>query len=314
MSSELLSVGIDFGGTSVKIGVVDGSDVIAQAPPLSTTDFHGASPLIDAMAESIAALRTTHPGIAAVGVGMPGFVDFAQGLVHNLTNVPGWQQISLREELQSRCNLPCQVENDANSMAYAEWKLGAAKGRNHVVALTLGTGVGGGFVVDGRLVRGARSAAGELGQTSIHYEGREGAYGNLGALEDYIGNNEIAADAQRAYAKKGEQRSIEECQPAALHEAAANGDPIAHSIWRGFAKKLSCALLNCCYLLNPEIIVIGGGVAKAGSFLFDPLEAHLRSQLAGPFKDSLHIVPAQFGNEAGMLGAARIALEEAGLT
>lgn len=313
MSSDLLSIGIDFGGTSVKIGVVNGAEVLTHAPPLATADYQGASSLIDAMADTIAQLRTTYPGIAAVGVGMPGFVDFAAGLVHNLTNVPGWLHIPLRDELQSRCKLPCQVENDANAMAYAEWKLGAAKGRKHIVALTLGTGVGGGFVVDGKLLRGARSAAGELGQTSIHYEGREGAYGNLGALEDYIGNNEIAAHAQQAYAKKGEHRSIEECQPAALFEAASNGDPIAHSIWRGFAKKLSCALLNCCYLFNPEIIVIGGGVAKAGSFLFDPLEAHLRSQLAGPFKDDLHIVPAQFGNEAGMLGAARLALEEAGL-
>ncbi len=313
MSSNPLGVGIDFGGTFVKVGVVDGDHVIAQAPPLATPEFDGAPPLIDAIAATISCLREKHPAIAAIGVGMPGFVDFEHGLVHGLTNVPGWEDIALRDELQQRCNLPTQVENDANAMAYAEWKLGAAVGCHHVIALTLGTGVGGGLIVNDRLVRGARSAAGELGQTSIDYRGRKGAYGNLGALENYIGNNEIAAEAQQAYAKLGEHHSIEDCQPAMLSKAAANGDPVALSIWRGFAEKLSCALLNCCYLLNPEIIVIGGGVAKAGAVLFGPLESHLRDQLGDVFNKHLRIVPARFGNEAGMLGSARIALEEAGL-
>lgn len=313
MSNTPLAIGIDFGGTSVKCGVVDGAEVIDTADRLATKDYADAQKLIDAMAETAQALRGRHPEIAAVGIGMPGFVDFSSGFVHNLSNVPGWQNVAMRDEFAKRCDLPCQVENDANAMTYAEWKLGAARGCNHVVALTLGTGVGGGIVSHGIFVRGAQSAAGELGQASIHYEGRRGAYGNLGALEDYIGNNELAAEAQFAYARTGVEKSLAQCQPAELATAARNGDAIAQRIWNDAAAKLASGLVDCCYLLNPEIIVIGGGVAMAGPLLFDPLQEALASQLSGPFKDHLAIVPAHFGNEAGMIGAARIALEEAGL-
>ena len=313
MSDHPLGIGIDFGGTSVKCGVVSGADVIASAERLETDDFPTAGSLIDAMAATVEALRSEHPGVAAVGIGMPGFVDFASGYVHNLSNVPGWNGVGLHEEFGERCDLPCQVENDANAMAYAEWKLGAAKGRNHVVALTLGTGVGGGIISHGVFIRGARSAAGELGQTSIHWEGRKGAYGNLGALEDYIGNNELAAEAQFAYARRRVEKTLAECQPAELAEAASAGDEIALAIWEDAARKLASGLLDCCYLLNPEIIVIGGGVSQAGNLLFDPLKEFLFSQLSGPFRDHLRIVPAHFGNEAGIIGAARLALEVAGV-
>jgi glucokinase len=152
-----------------------------------------------------------------------------------------------------------------------------------------------------------------LGQASIHYAGRRGTYGNLGALEDYIGNNELAAEAQFAYARTGVERTLAQCQPAQLAEAARSGDPIAIGLWDGAAHKLASVLVDCCYLLNPEVIVIGGGVAQAGELLFGPLQASLFSQLSGPFKDHLRVVPARFGNEAGMIGAARLALEEADL-
>ena len=246
MSTGALAIGIDFGGTSVKCGVVDGAEVIETADRLKTSDYADAPSMIDAMAATVDALRKRHPSIAAVGIGMPGFVDFESGLVHNLSNVPGWQNISLRDEFAGRCDLPCQVENDANAMTWAEWKLGAACGFNHVVALTLGTVVGGGIVSHGFFVRGARSAAGELGQASIHYEGRRGAYGNLGALEDYIGNNELAAEAQFAYARTGVEKSLAECQPAALAKAARDGDEIALRIWHDAAAKLASGLVDCC--------------------------------------------------------------------
>lgn len=313
MSDTPLAIGIDFGGTSIKFGVVEGAEVIATADRLATKDYEHSGNLIDAMAATVEELRTRHPAIAAVGIGMPGFVDFASGFIHNLSNVPGWQKIPLRDEFAKRCDLPCQVENDANAMTYAEWKLGAARGFTHVIALTLGTGVGGGIISHGFFIRGAQSAAGELGQTSIHYEGRRGAYGNLGALEDYIGNNELAAEAQFAYARTGVEKTLAQCQPVQIAKAAREGDEIALGIWNDAATKLASALVDCCYLLNPEIIVIGGGVAKAGSLLLDPLQESLASQLSGPFKDHLAVVPAHFANEAGMIGAARLALEEAGL-
>jgi glucokinase len=197
-------------------------------------------------------------------------------------------------------------------MAYAEWKRGAGRGVNHLVALTLGTGVGGGIIVDGRVVRGSNFAAGELGQTSIDYQGRVGAYGNRGSLEDYIGNQEIAAMAAESYRQAGVEKSLNDCEPAQLALSAAQGDQVALKIWDKIAEILATALMNCCWLLNPEAIIIGGGVAKAGPLLFDPLNQYLRDQLSGPFKDDLQILPARFGNEAGIIGAATLALEEAG--
>jgi glucokinase len=232
--------------------------------------------------------------------------------VHNLTNVKGWKRIYLKRELNELAKLPVTVENDANCMAYAEWKRGAGRGLHHLVAITLGTGVGGGLVVDGRMVRGANFVAGELGQTSIDYQGPDGAYGNRGSLEDYVGNQQITDMAFKAYTDAGKNMERSDCEPAHLTTLALKGDAIALAIWDRVAKKLSSALMNCCWLLNPEAIIIGGGVAKAGSLLFDPLEKHLSSQLSPAFKENLRLLPARFGNEAGIVGAATLALEEAG--
>lgn len=313
MTTSPLALGIDFGGTTIKMGVIDQNEIIDTAPPIATQDYDGPDALIEAMSRIIRDLRDRHPRIAAIGVGMPGFVNFEHGIVHNLTNVRGWVKIPLKQRLQEITQLPTVIENDANCMAYAEWKRGAGVGMKHLVAVTMGTGVGGGLIVNGQMVRGAQDGAGEIGQTSIDFAGRVGAYGNRGALEDYVGNNEIAADARNRYEQQGIYKNIADCSPAALAAAALGGCGIAAQVWDDIARKLATSLMNCCWLLNPEAIVIGGGVAKAGDLLFAPLKRYLDEQLSGPFKDHLRLIPARFGSEAGMVGAATLALEEAGL-
>lgn len=313
MSTNSLTIGIDFGGTSVKTGVVCGSEIIDSAPPIATQEFDGPDSLIATMVRTVEDLRVKHSGICAVGVGMPGFVHFEKGIVFNLTNVRGWQDIPLKDLLQEKLKLPVVADNDANCMAFAEWKLGAGRGFQHLVCASLGTGVGGGVIVNGQMVRGANYGAGEIGQTSIDFQGRRGHYGNLGALEDYIGNREIASDALSAYQAAGISKDIEDCSPAALAEAARHGDAIALTCWDRIARMLATSMMNACWLLNPEALIIGGGVARAGDLLFTPFREHLLKQLSGPFKDSLAILPAQFGHEAGTIGAAALALEEAAL-
>jgi glucokinase len=309
MPDSPLTIGIDFGGTSVKIAVVFQSHIIDYAPPIATQEFTGPDELIAAMIRVVEDLRARHPGIAAIGVGMPGFVDFDAGLVYNLTNVAGWTSIPLREILQQATGLPVVVENDANCMGFAEWKCGAGCGFQHVVFISLGTGVGGAIIANGQMIRGARHGAGEIGQTSIDYQGRPGHYGNLGALEDYVGNREITAMAHDAYLAAGIQKALDECSPAALAAAAHLGDPVALAQWDQIGRMLATAAMNCCWLLNPEAIVIGGGVARAGELLFKSFEANLLAQLSGPFKDHLRILPAAFGHEAGTIGAAALARE-----
>jgi len=311
MSDSSLGIGIDFGGTTVKIAVVDQSQIIDNAQPIATQDFESRDELIDAMVRAVDDLRARHGGVASVGVGMPGFVNYEKGMIYNLTNVANWEAVPLRQILEARLGLPVAVDNDANCMAFAEWHCGAGRGFQHVVFISLGTGVGGAIIANGQMIRGAHHGAGEIGQTSIDYQGRVGHYGNIGALEDYIGNSEITARAREAYAAAGVQKPLAECTPAALAAASNAGDRIALAQWDAVANMLATAVMNCCWLLNPEAIVIGGGVARAGELLFDPLRKSLLAQLSGPFKDGLVILPAAFGHEAGTIGAAALARDYA---
>ncbi|MES2659891.1 MAG: ROK family protein [Verrucomicrobiota bacterium] len=309
MSDSPLTIGIDFGGTTVKIAVVFQSHIIDSAPPIATQEFSNREELIDAMVRVVEDLRTRHPGIAAVGVGMPGFVNFEKGLIYHLTNVRDWESVPLKALLEDRIKLPVIVDNDANCMAIAEWKCGAGRGFKHVIFIAMGTGVGGAIIANGQMIRGAFHGAGEIGQTSIDYQGRPGHYGNLGALEEYVGNGEIAAKAREAYTDAGVAKSLGECSPAALAAAAHHGDPIAQAQWDDIGRLTATAIMNCCWLLNPEAIVLGGGVARAGELIFKPVKEHLFSQLSGPFKDHLMVLPATFGHEAGIIGAAALARE-----
>lgn len=304
-----LVIGVDFGGTSIKMGVVQGTEIIDHAPPIATQEFASAKDLIHAMERTINDLRQHHPKVAAVGIGLPGVVDFHKGIVADLTNVPGWYRVPIKSILSDAIQLPVVTDNDAHCMAYAEWKLGAARGCRDVICVTLGTGIGGGIIANGQIVRGASFGAGHIGQMSINLHGRTGAYGNKGALEDYIGNREMVLDARELY-HQNNQHQRADLTPATLAEAAHAGDPIAQQVWENFAEKLASALMSCVYLLNPEIIVLGGGVARAGDILFTPLNKHLLAQIPPQFSDTLSVVAAQFGSESGILGAAVLAAEE----
>lgn len=309
MSDSPLTIGIDFGGTTVKIAVVFQSHIIDSAPPIATQEFEDKDQLIDAMVRVVEDLRTRHPGVAAVGVGMPGFVNFEKGLVYNLTNVPGWENVPLKSLLESRIKLPVVVDNDANCMAYAEWRCGSGRGFQHVIFMAMGTGVGGAIIANGQMIRGAFHGAGEVGQTSIDYRGKRGHYGNFGAMEEYVGNGDIASRAREMYAAAGISKSLLECSPAALATAAHRGDAIAVAEWEFIGRIVATSAMNCCWLLNPEAIVIGGGVARASELLFNPIKKHLFEQLSGPFKDHLMVLSASFGHEAGIIGAAALARE-----
>jgi glucokinase len=304
-----VAVGVDFGGTSIKLGVCRGADLLELDAPIPTQGHDGAEALIRVIADRVARLREKFPAMVAVGVGVPGLVDFDEGSVHVLTNVPGWNGVPLKKILSGMTGLPTVVENDANAMAYAEWRHGAGQGLRNVVALTLGTGVGGGLILNNQLYRGRQFSAGEIGQMSIHYRGVDGHYGNHGALEKYIGNNQIAEHAVEVYARAGQVKSAEECTPRAIAEAAQAGDPLAREVWAEIAEWLGTALASVAWLLNPDAFVIGGGVAQAGALLFDPLEQRMKSMLSTVVWEGLQILPAKFSNDAGIIGNAALALD-----
>jgi glucokinase len=213
--------------------------------------------------------------------------------------------------LSEKTGLPSIIENDANAMAYAEWRFGAGRDRPNVICMTLGTGVGGGLILDGKLFRGSQLGAGEIGQMIIEPHGVPGHYGNFGALEKYVGNQQIGERAQEAYSAAGIARTPEELTPLFLETAALSGDEIAAKLWENIGFEIGIMLTNITWLLNPDRIVIGGGVAKAGRLLFDPIKRTIRERVSAVYYDQLEVVPAELGNDAGIIGSAALAIDAA---
>lgn len=313
MSDRDLAIGIDFGVTSIKAGVVFQSHIIDHSPPIATNEFDESGALIEAMVRMVDELRNDHPGVKALGVGLPGLVDYHKGWVHSLPHVPGWEAVPLARILEEKSKLPTVIDSGANCMAIAEWKCGAARGLSNVVFANLWTGVGGAVIVNDRLVRGSRHVAGDIGGTSLDWQGREGKCPNPGALEEYLGSAKIAADTQDAYAAAGIEKPLQDCSVNALVSAARQRDPVALARWDVIGRMLAAALANSCWLLNPEAVVIGGTITRAGDLLFNPLREELFKRLSLPFKDHLMVVPATFGAESSTIGAAALALDESNL-
>ena len=306
--SKKKAIGIDFGGTSIKTAVAQDGRIVERGSVIDTTRHAGPDSLIDSMFEVIAQLRKSHPEVEGVGIGLPGFVDGESGIVHHLSNVPGWHSVPMLKILEGRTGLRGAIENDANAMAFGEYRHGAAKGSRHVVCITLGTGVGCGLILDGRIFRGARYAAGEIGHSSIDLHGPRGVYETPGDLEVYVGNKQIGERASRLYTAAGNARTPEQCTPADLAKLAAGGDHTALALWDQLGTELGAALVNAIWLLNPDAIVIGGGVAKAGALIFEPVIRTIRERVSPLFHEQLKVVPAELGNDAGIIGAAELSL------
>jgi glucokinase len=302
------AIGIDFGGTSIKSAVVEDGRITQRGERIDTRAHIADGTLLEAIFSSIAALRSAHPDVAAVGLGLPGFVDTDRGIVNGLANVPGWDDVPLQQMLRERTGLPCTIENDANAMAYAEFLHGAARGAKNAICITLGTGVGGGLILGGQLYRGSNFAAGELGHASVDLHGPRGVYGNPGDLEVYVGNRQIAERAARLYTAAGHPRTVECCTPLDLQALAGTGDHIALALWDAIGTEIGAALANAVWLINPDVIVIGGGVAAAGDLLFQPIRRTICERTSKLFNEQLKVVPAELGNDAGILGNAALAL------
>lgn len=292
------TIGIDFGATQVKLGAVDKKGNILTKKVIKTPrnipprEFIGV-----AKRETQLLLKTLgRSNCLGIGIGVPGLVDFSRGVVLYLVNVKGWKNVPLARDLKQAVRLPVYVDNDVNAMTLGELAFGAGRGCRDLVCLTLGTGVGGGIVINGNLYRGATHSAGEMGHVVIEENGKECACGGKGCVEAYIGNQQIVALTQGRFGS-----------PKALSDAASQGDPIAISIWRQVGIHLGVALTSVVNLLNPEKIVIGGGVANAGELLFYFVRQTVKERaMKGP-ADSVRIVKAQLGEDAGIVGAAVLA-------
>ncbi|MEK0446330.1 MAG: hypothetical protein RLZZ399_1651 [Verrucomicrobiota bacterium] len=307
-SAILPAIGIDFGGTSIKSALVRGSQIVARGPLIDPQGVSSKETLL-VLERVIRGLCADLGELVPVGIGLPGLVDSTQGVVHGLSNVPGWEDVPVQEILESRLGVPVVLENDANAMAYGEWRYGAARNARHVLCMTLGTGVGGGLILDGQLFRGAQLAAGEIGHASIDYRGRQGPFGSLGGLEEYVGNGQITQRAHWAYAEAGIELPANPCTPEALSRAAHKGCPVALALWNAIGTEIGAAIASAVWLLNPDAIVIGGGISRAGDVLFGPVRESVRSRTSPLLHEHLRIVPAALGNDAGAIGCAALVLD-----
>ena len=304
MAKEFIA-GIDLGGTNLKIALLDLKYRIKHKTVLNTQRFTRKEELISAIVDSIHNIlednNLKRANLLGVGLGLPGPIDFEKGIVHFFPNIPGWKEVKLKTILERRLRLPVFVDNDAKVMCLAEYKLGAAKGSTNAICITLGTGVGGGLIINGKLYRGLSNAAGEIGHLPINEEDRLCNCGGRACLEAYVGNNRILKEAKGIFRR---DITLEE-----LSYLAKKQNRQAKNIWLRVAQRLSVALVGTVNLLNPDCIVIGGGVANAGRILFDKVKKVISSQAMRVQARHVKVFKAKLGNNAGLIGAAILVKE-----
>jgi glucokinase len=247
--------------------------------------------------------------VIGVGIGSPGPLDRERGVVIVTPNL-GWRDYPLRDEISRRVNLRATLDNDANCATLGEWWRGAAAGGRNVIGMTLGTGIGGGLVLDGKLYHGASDAAGEIGHTSIDTNGRRCKCGNYGCLEAYCSGPAIAERAREAMESEPSavinalvEGDLSKVNAHVVYEAARRGDPVAREVVRDTARFLGTGLSNLINIFNPDTVVLAGGVTQAGEALMDPLRAEVRRRAFKPAVEACRIVLGTLPMSAGVVGA-----------
>lgn len=298
-------ISVDLGGTNLKIGLLDSGFKLQDKLVLETAKFASKDKLIEAIAGSIRVVikrnGILNRNLLGVGVGVPGPVDPLRGKVHIFPNIPGWKDVNLKEILESRLGLRVFLDNDANLMCLAEAKFGAARGAGNAVCLTLGTGVGGGIIIAGNLYRGSSFTAGEIGHIPINENGPRCNCGAEACLEAYVGNEAVKRTARALFKR---DMSLEE-----LSDLAKRGNRQAKKIWTQAGERLGVALGGVINFFDPDVIVIGGGVARAGKVLFDAVKKTVSKRAMRVQSRHVRIRPAKLASDAGLIGAAILVKE-----
>ena len=321
MKGDAVSVriGLDIGGTTIRGGVIDGDGVIL-AKGRRDTPAHDPAAIVQQAANLIRELSVGHT-IGAVGVACAAYINRSGSLVFFSPNL-AWRDEPLKERLESATHLRVTVENDANAAAWGEFRFGAATAVDDVVMVTVGTGIGGGIVVNGVLMRGAFGVAAELGHMRMVPDGLRCGCGNRGCWEQYASGSALVREARELVASGTPHaaRLGELCagDPAVLSgpdvtKAATEGDPAAVELLADLGRWIGEGAASVAAILDPELIVLGGGVSEAGALLMDPALAAFRRQLPGRgYRPEARFALASLGNDAGMIGAADLAAQADG--
>ena len=305
-------LGVDLGGTNILVALAEKGGRILRLQEFLTGAAAGRENvwhnLLAGLDEVLGREKVNRDKLAGIGVCAAGFIDFYSRTVISSPNLPGWEGFSLEKELERKLNLPVLVENDANAAAYGEFVFGAGAGKRNMVNITLGTGIGGGIIIEGEIYRGSGGFAGEIGHLPILPGGPPCGCGRRGCLESLASGSAIAREG-RALIIKGSRTILREMlgdeeELTAYHvfEAAKEGDAEAARIVENAACYLGRALAAVVNLLNPEVISIGGGMAAAGKVIFDPVRRYLKEMSIRPAGEMVRLVPAVLGEKAGIRG------------
>lgn len=313
----MYAIGIDLGGTNIKGALIHREDGIIEQISVSTEAHKGLEATLERICSVIRKMiSATSEPINGVGIGAPGMISFDRKSVQNPPNLAGWDVVPLADEIEKRTGLKALVENDANLMALGSARFGAGRAFDHFIMITLGTGVGGGIIFNNKIFRGATGAAGELGHVTIDYNGAKCNSSVTGAIEGYLGQRFLSKRAAEMIKSHPENElfkmfhpTFETLEPRDISEAANTGNALAIDILRDAGEKLGFALVNYIHTLDITKIVISGGVAKAGKWILEPARDTALKQLMPPFRPTFQIVPELLGNEAALLGAATLAME-----
>lgn len=310
-------IGIDVGGTNVKIALVDDKGKIIYSNSVPTYAQMGYEYTVNNIKQAIKDLmketNTKTSDIQGIGFDFPGQVDYKTGVVKLAPNIPGWVNVPIAKMIEDEFHIPTRIDNDVRCAALGELKFGAGKGCENFVCITVGTGIGSGLVINGKLVRGAANAAGEIGHIKLQMQnGPICGCGDTGCLEAFASGPSIVAMAQE-YLKGGKSTKFREMAgadgeitPYIVAKAAEAGDPVAKRIFEITGYYIGMGLVSVINLLNPEKVIIGGGVAEAGDLLLDPIRKTIKERAMVIAGNSVEVVPAELGNSAGVIGASML--------
>ncbi|MDD5097277.1 MAG: ROK family protein [Candidatus Omnitrophica bacterium] len=297
-------IAIDLGGTNLKCALLDNNLKILARNSFSTKSFDNRLKLISGIIEAINSFITsqglTKSSISGVGLGLPGLIDASQGIVHFLPNIPGWKEVKLKSILEKKTGLAVFIDNDVKLMSLAEYQCGSAMGFNNCLCLTLGTGVGGGLIIGGKLYRGSDNAAGEIGHMPLNESGPVCGCGAYACLESYIGNAKLIKDARKIFGSKITLEKLSDL---------AKQDHKAKEFWKKTGSYLGQALAGSVNLLNLDAIIIGGGVAGVGKVLLESVQQTILKRSMSVQAKRVRVLKAKLGSDAGIIGAGYLVKE-----
>jgi len=314
MSTNNYYIGIDVGGTNIKSGVVSPVGEIVFEKKIDTQAEGGVRHVLERIAGLVKDFNGSVGGngnIAGVGVGAPGQIDYDTGVVRNAPNLPGWKDVQAQRILENLLKVTVAWDNDANVAALGESVYGSGKGASEMMMITLGTGIGSGFILRGEVYRGCKGYGGEFGHTILDPEGPPCHCGRRGCVEAYAGSYGILRRLKEKLGSGFESvlsnKDLDKMTTKDLTEAADQGDALAIEVYRETGYYLGLGLANMVTLLNLERIVVGGGVAKAGELILKSLRESMKRFCMTNAFGAVQVVPAVLGNRAGVIGAAHLA-------